>query len=78
MLIAKLSDESPVGSLTILISTLTGEVRLGGGRSKWVEPLLPADFFPPIDLRWPEYISTPRGEEWWLPTPNPTARQLIE
>ena len=24
---------------------------------------------PPVDLRWPEYIETPRGREWWLPTP---------
>ncbi len=56
------------------------EERTGGGvgGSKWVAPLLPEDFFPPIDLRWPEYISTPRGEEWWIPTPNPGARQLIE
>ncbi len=54
--------------------------RTGGGvgGSNWVAPLLPEDFFPPIDLRWPEYISTPRGEEWWLPTPNPAASQLIE
>jgi aminobenzoyl-glutamate utilization protein B len=53
--------------------------RTGGGvgGSKWVAPLLPADFFPPIDLRWPEYITTERGEEWWLPTPNPDARQPI-
>jgi aminobenzoyl-glutamate utilization protein B len=56
------------------------EQRTGGGvgGTRWVAPLLPADFFPPIDLRWPEYITTARGEEWWLPTPNPTARQLIE
>ncbi len=56
------------------------EQRTGGGvgGSRWVAPLLPADFFPPIDLRWPEYISTARGEEWWLPTPNPSARQLID
>lgn len=45
--------------------------RTGGGigGSKWVAPLLPADFKPPIDLRWPEYITTVRGEEWWIPTP---------
>jgi aminobenzoyl-glutamate utilization protein B len=39
-----------------------------GGRN-WVGPLLPRDFQPPIDLRWPEYVTTPRGEEWWIPTP---------
>jgi hypothetical protein len=32
---------------------------------------------PPIDLRWPEYITTARGEEWWLPTPNPVAGRLL-
>ena len=56
------------------------ETRTGGGvgGSKWVAPLLPADFLPPVDLRWPEYITTARGAEWWLPTPNPAARQLID
>ena len=45
--------------------------RTGGGvgGSKWVAPLLPSDFKPPIDLRWPEYVTTVRGEEWWIPTP---------
>jgi aminobenzoyl-glutamate utilization protein B len=42
----------------------------GVGGSEWVAPLLPRDFRPPVDLRWPEYITTPRGEEWWLPTPS--------
>lgn len=43
--------------------------RTGGGigGSRWVAPLLPKDFSPPVDLRWPEYIQTPRGEEWWVP-----------
>jgi len=46
--------------------------RTGGGvgGSEWVAPLLPPDFSPPVDLRWPEYIRTSRGEEWWIPTPN--------
>ncbi len=45
--------------------------RTGGGigGTKWVAPLLPRDFAPPVDLRWPEYIETVRGREWWLPTP---------
>lgn len=45
--------------------------RTGGGvgGSKWLAPLLPADFKPPVDLRWPEYITTVRGEEWWIPNP---------
>jgi aminobenzoyl-glutamate utilization protein B len=46
--------------------------RTGGGvgGSRWVAPLLPRDFAPPTDLRWPEYVHTPRGTEWWLPTPR--------
>src|SRR6266851_3206294 len=45
--------------------------RTGGGvgGTKWVAPLLPKDFRPPTDLRWPEYVQTARGEEWWIPTP---------
>ena len=44
--------------------------RTGGGvgGSKWVAPLLPENSRPPIDLRWPEYIQTARGDEWWIPT----------
>jgi aminobenzoyl-glutamate utilization protein B len=40
--------------------------RTGGGigGTKWVAPLLPKDFAPPIDYSWPEYITTARGEEW--------------
>ncbi|WP_159994224.1 amidohydrolase [Roseomonas sp. 18066] len=44
--------------------------RTGGGigGTQWVGPLLPADFDPPTDLRWPEYVRTERGEEWCIPT----------
>ncbi len=46
--------------------------RTGGGvgGSKWVPPLLSSDFKPPVDLRWPEYVTTERGEEWCIPTPD--------
>ena len=45
--------------------------RTGGGvgGTSWVAPLLPRDFTPPVDLRWPEYVTTVRGREWWIPTP---------
>ena len=43
--------------------------RTGGvGGPGWGPPRLPADFVPPVDLRWPEYITTARGEEWCIPT----------
>ena len=45
------------------------EERTGGGvgGSSWVAPLLPDDFEAPIDYRWPEYVTTARGEECWIP-----------
>jgi aminobenzoyl-glutamate utilization protein B len=46
--------------------------RTGGGPGGpgWTGPLLPADFAPPVDLRWPEYVTTERGREWCIPTPH--------
>ncbi len=46
------------------------EERTGGGigGSKWVPPQLPRNFPAPIHYRWPEYVTTVRGEEWWAPT----------
>ncbi len=47
--------------------------RTGGGigGEKWVAPL--CDYDPPIHFRWPEYVTTPRGRDWWIPhfTPSP-------
>ncbi len=33
-----------------------------------LEPLLPADFSAPVSARWPEYVTTARGRDWWIPT----------
>ena len=30
-------------------------------------PLLPDDFTAPVSFRWPEYVETARGREWWIP-----------
>lgn len=45
--------------------------RTGGGvgGDAWVAPLLDREIAPPVDLPWPEYVDTPRGHEWSLPTP---------
>lgn len=53
--------------------------RTGGGvgGERWVEPLLPEDFVPPVDLRWPEYIQTVRGTEWWIPTTDPSTYEEL-
>ena len=43
--------------------------RTGGGigGSDWLAPLFDANTPPPIDYRWPEYVTTARGEEWCIP-----------
>jgi aminobenzoyl-glutamate utilization protein B len=43
--------------------------RTGGGigGSRWVPPLLPPGFRAPVHYRWPEYVTTVRGAEWWIP-----------
>ncbi|MEM7206260.1 MAG: amidohydrolase [Pseudomonadota bacterium] len=41
--------------------------RTGGvGGEKWIAPL--CDYESPHQFRWPEYIETARGWEWWIPT----------
>ncbi|WP_137157614.1 amidohydrolase [Rhizobium sp. FKL33] len=44
------------------------DARTGGGVSgdRWLAPL--CDYDPPIQFRWPEYIETPRGRDWWIPS----------
>lgn len=44
--------------------------RTGGGvgGSKWLAPLFDKHIIPPSYFRWPEYVTTVRGEEWWVPT----------
>ena len=41
--------------------------RTGGGigGDRWLAPL--CDYPPPLDFRWPEYITTPRGFDWVIP-----------
>src|SRR5690606_33113544 len=42
--------------------------RTGGGvgGSSWIPPL--CDYDPPVNFRWPEYVTTPRGRDWWIPS----------
>ncbi|MGH6953961.1 MAG: hypothetical protein ACREGL_07255 [Alphaproteobacteria bacterium] len=67
-----------VGSSLVELLTAPEEVararaefaeRTGGGvgGTAWIGPLLPKERAPPIAFRWPEYVSTPRGQGWWIP-----------
>lgn len=31
------------------------------------------DYDPPLHFRWPEYVTTPRGRDWWIPSAMPDA-----
>jgi aminobenzoyl-glutamate utilization protein B len=63
-LVDLLSDPQSVAAAQAEFRERTGG---GVGGSQWVPPLLPRNFPAPIHYRWPEYVSTPRGEEWWIP-----------
>ncbi|HSH47358.1 MAG TPA: amidohydrolase [Halomonas sp.] len=49
--------------------------RTGGGigGERWMAPL--CDYEPPLQFRWPEYVTTPRGEhDWVIPASDADAR----
>ena len=41
----------------------------GVGGADWLPPL--CDYQPPIHFRWPEYVTTVRGRDWWIPSAMP-------
>jgi aminobenzoyl-glutamate utilization protein B len=43
----------------------------GPGGAGWIPPL--CDYAPPVDFRWPEYVTTARGRDWWIPSAMPDA-----
>jgi aminobenzoyl-glutamate utilization protein B len=50
-----------------LVAAARAEFSERTGGARFIAPLLPRDFAPPIDYRWPEYITTARGTDWWIP-----------
>lgn len=49
-----------------LIAAARAEFAERTGGARYVAPLLPPDFAPPLDYRWPEYASTPRGADYCI------------
>jgi aminobenzoyl-glutamate utilization protein B len=47
------------------------KIRTGGGigGSNWTAPL--CDYPAPIHFSWPEYVTTSRGRDWWIPSSMP-------
>ena len=58
-----------------LMDLITDSGRLKTCKDEWKErtskylekPLLSPDMEPPVDLPWPEYVTTQRGSEWHIP-----------
>ena len=61
-LLKLLEDEGVRKSARDEFNTRTGG---GIGGENWIAPL--CDYPPPIHFRWPEYIETTRGRDWWIP-----------
>ncbi|HEY5656501.1 MAG TPA: amidohydrolase, partial [Myxococcota bacterium] len=61
-LLELLSDRSALAAARREFEERTGG---GVGGEHWIPPL--CDYPPPIHFRWPEYVTTPRGESWWIP-----------
>ncbi|GAA2234314.1 amidohydrolase [Herbiconiux moechotypicola] len=61
-----------------LLAAATEEyaTRFGAAPEEYRAPMLPADFAPPVDLPWPEYVTTARGYEWVLPTTGDLGERL--
>ena len=55
-----LTDKEALQAATDEFNERTGG---GIGGSKWIPCL--CDYEPPISFKWPEYITTPRGENQW-------------
>ncbi len=59
--------------LTLLDLIVDGDLRQRAWdefeRRRAEDPIAPlCDYPPPIHFPWPEYVTTPRGEDWWLPS----------
>jgi aminobenzoyl-glutamate utilization protein B len=63
-----LEDESARSAAMAEFRARTGG---GVGGTNWTPPL--CDYDPPIHFRWPEYVTTPRGRDWWIPSTMPDA-----
>jgi aminobenzoyl-glutamate utilization protein B len=63
-----LEDPSARGAAMAEFRERTGG---GAGGSAWLAPQ--CDYPPPIHFRWPEYVTTPRGHDWWIPSAMPGA-----
>ena len=50
---------------TVAAARAEFDERTAGAR--FIAPLLPRDFAAPIEYRWPEYVTTARGPDWWIP-----------
>jgi aminobenzoyl-glutamate utilization protein B len=59
---------------TAAMDEFVGRTGGGVGGTAWTPPL--CDYDPPIHFRWPEYVTTPRGPDWCIPSAPIETRTL--
>lgn len=70
-----LTDPSALAAIRAEFVERTGG-GIGGGR--WLAPLMDRDTPPPIACRWPEYVTTERGHEWWIGQQSPEVEEVAD
>jgi aminobenzoyl-glutamate utilization protein B len=58
-----LTDPAQLASIRAEFDRRTGG---GIGGEHWMAPYFDATTPPPVEYRWPEYVSTIRGDEWCI------------
>jgi aminobenzoyl-glutamate utilization protein B len=64
-----------LSALRLLEDTTAREAAMEEFRTRTAESAIPplCDYDPPIHFRWPEYVTTARGRDWWIPSGMPGA-----
>jgi len=58
-----LADPAKLAAIRAEFNERTGG---GVGGTQWLPPFFDKTAEPPIHYRWPEYVATERGQEWWI------------
>ena len=58
-----LADQAKLAAIRAEFNERTGG---GVGGTQWLPPFFDKTAEPPIHYRWPEYVATERGQEWWI------------
>lgn len=74
-MVTRAAEVLALSALRILEDGAVREEMAAEFRARTAEAPIPpqCDYPPPIHFRWPEYVTTPRGRDWWIPSAMPGA-----